>query len=88
MICAHTASEMDVACIADGYCPLCLAEGNGRLREALKAVLADLADYERVNHLYPSPGREYCWDSVARAHAVLGPGHSNSGNEQLSGEKK
>lgn len=42
-----------------------------RLRTALKRVLADIADYERVNNLAPNPGRQYCWDSVAHAHAVL-----------------
>lgn len=41
------------------------------MREALKAVLADIADYERVNNLAPNAGRKYCWDSVARAHEAL-----------------
>jgi len=42
-----------------------------RLRAALERVLADIAEYERVNNLAPNPGRQYCWDSVANAHAVL-----------------
>jgi hypothetical protein len=42
-----------------------------RLRTALERILADIADYERVNNLAPNPGRQYCWDSVAHAHAVL-----------------
>jgi hypothetical protein len=42
-----------------------------RLRGALERILADIADYERVNNLAPNPGRQYCWDSVAHAHAIL-----------------
>jgi tetratricopeptide (TPR) repeat protein len=42
-----------------------------RLRDALERILADIADYERVNNLAPNPGRQYCWDSVAHAHAIL-----------------
>ena len=48
-----------------------LFEENERLRSALRGVLADLHEYERVNNLHPNPGRKYCWDSVARAHVVL-----------------
>ena len=44
---------------------------NTKLRAALEDVLADIADYERVNNLSPSPGRKYCWDSVARARRAL-----------------
>ena len=42
-----------------------------RLRGALRAVLYDLHDYERVNNLAPAPNRQYCWDSVARAYEIL-----------------
>ena len=42
-----------------------------RLREALKAVLRDIEEYERVNNLAPNPGRKYCWDSVANAYEIL-----------------
>ena len=42
-----------------------------KLRAALEGVLADIADYERINNLAPNPGREYCWDSVAAAHRAL-----------------
>jgi hypothetical protein len=42
-----------------------------RLRAALQAVVNDVLAYERSRNLYPNPGREYCWDSVARAVAVL-----------------
>lgn len=44
-----------------------------RLNAALKGVLSDIADYERVNNLSPNPGRKYCWDSVAQAHEALNP---------------
>lgn len=37
----------------------------------LKAVVAQIEDYERVNNLAPNPGRKHCWDSVARAHAAI-----------------
>jgi hypothetical protein len=41
------------------------------LRAALRAVVADVLEYERANNLSPNPGRKYCWDSVARAQAIL-----------------
>jgi hypothetical protein len=41
------------------------------LRAALRAIVADVLEYERINHLAPNPGRKYCWDSVARAKAIL-----------------
>ena len=41
------------------------------LEEALRGVLVDLADYERVNNLSPSPGKQFCWQSVTTAHAAL-----------------
>ncbi len=46
------------------------------LRQALEAVLADIADYERVNNLAPSPGKPDCWQSVTRAKSVLAGGQS------------
>lgn len=42
-----------------------------RLRAALKAVVSDVLEYERINNLSPNPGRHYCWDSVARAVNLL-----------------
>lgn len=42
---------------------------------ALEAVLADIRDYERVNNLAPNPGRTHCWDSAARAEALLATTH-------------
>lgn len=42
------------------------------LASALRAVIDQVNDYERVNNLAPSPGRTECWDSVARAKALLG----------------
>lgn len=41
------------------------------LVEALKAVVDQVNDYERVNNLAPNPGRTECWDSVARAKKLL-----------------
>jgi hypothetical protein len=42
-----------------------------RLRAALKAIIDQVHDYERVNNLAPNPPRLECWDSVAHARAVL-----------------
>lgn len=42
-----------------------------RLEEALTAVLADIAEYERINNLAPSSGRAECWQSVAAGYAAL-----------------
>ena len=42
-----------------------------RLRMALKDVIADIHEYERVNNLAPNPPRIECWDSVARALKAL-----------------
>jgi hypothetical protein len=42
------------------------------LEAALRAIVRDVNDYERVNNLSPNPGRTECWDSVAHAKAVLG----------------
>lgn len=41
------------------------------LLDALKRVVAQIEDYERVNNLAPNPGRKHCWYSVAHAHAVI-----------------
>ncbi len=43
----------------------------GKLLQALKAVVADILEYEKTNNLAPNPGREYCWDSVAQAVAII-----------------
>lgn len=41
------------------------------LETALRAVLADIEDYERINNLSPSPGKPDCWQSVTHAKKVL-----------------
>ena len=41
------------------------------LEAALKRVLDDIEDYERVNNLSPSPGKQDCWESVRAASAAL-----------------
>lgn len=42
-----------------------------KLIEALEAVLADIADYEKTNNLFPNPGHADCWQSVTNAMAVI-----------------
>jgi hypothetical protein len=44
---------------------------NARLRAALKALVSDIEDYERVNNLAANPGMQVCWQSVAEARATL-----------------
>ena len=55
--------------------PPAAAESNAsveaRLREALKLIISDIEDYERVNNLAPSPGKNDCWQSVTRAKEAL-----------------
>lgn len=41
------------------------------MAEALKALIADIEDYELVNNLHPSPGKSDCWQSVSMARAAL-----------------
>jgi hypothetical protein len=41
------------------------------LLDALRALLADIEDYERINNLAPSPGKSDCWQSVTRAKAAI-----------------
>lgn len=42
-----------------------------KLETALRDILRDIAEYERVNNLTPNPGRAYCWDSIERAYAAI-----------------
>ena len=37
----------------------------------LKALVADIREYERINNLAPSPGKRDCWQSVTWADAVI-----------------
>jgi hypothetical protein len=39
---------------------------------ALRNLVADVDDYERVNDLAPNPGRLHCWESMRVAKDVLG----------------
>jgi hypothetical protein len=41
------------------------------LVQALQTLIEQINDYERVNNLAPNPGRTECWDTVARAKALL-----------------
>lgn len=41
------------------------------IETALCAIVRDVNDYEEANNLSPNPGRTECWDSVARAKALL-----------------
>jgi hypothetical protein len=38
---------------------------------ALRALVAQILDYERVNNLAPNLGRTYCWDTLERAVSVI-----------------
>lgn len=41
------------------------------LLEALRNIVNQQLDYERVNNLSPKPGRKYCWDVTEQAAAVI-----------------
>jgi hypothetical protein len=41
------------------------------LEAALRNLVADVDDYERVNNLAPNPGRLHCWESMRVAKDVL-----------------
>ena len=41
------------------------------LLEALQALMADVLEYERVNNLYPNPGKRDCWASTTNARAAI-----------------
>lgn len=49
----------------------CLIAAAPEMYEALKALVAQILDYERVNNLSPNPGRKYCWNNTARAVAAI-----------------
>lgn len=38
---------------------------------ALKAVMRDIDEYERVNNLSPNPGKKDCWQSVTFAKQII-----------------
>ncbi len=38
---------------------------------ALKLIVDQIEDYERINNLAPNPGRQDCWDSVTQAKLVI-----------------
>jgi DNA repair exonuclease SbcCD ATPase subunit len=48
-----------------------------RAEAALRNLITDIEDYERVNNLAPSPGKPDCWQSVTHARAVLAKIESN-----------
>ena len=62
--------ERDIVLVTDAM--VALTDRVHEIKEALKRVLDDIADYERINNLYPNPGKEYCWESVVNARKVLG----------------
>jgi hypothetical protein len=41
------------------------------LEAALRGIVNDIEEYERINHISPSPGKPDCWQSVTYAKAVL-----------------
>ena len=63
---ARYANVKDVLALA-----ACLEDRIAELEDALRRVVLDVNDYERVNNLSPNPGRSECWDSVANAKTVL-----------------
>jgi len=42
-----------------------------RLRAALKNLMNDVLEYERVNNLSANPGKQDCWQSVTAARRAL-----------------
>lgn len=42
-LCSHDVAEMDVAAVADGMCPLCLAAENERLTHEIESYRFGLA---------------------------------------------
>ena len=48
-----------------------LLQENEKLRSALRRLVDNVLDYEKVNNLSPNPGRKYCWDTVEQAISVL-----------------
>jgi hypothetical protein len=42
-----------------------------QLELALRAIVEQVNDYERVNNLAPSPGKTECWQTVAHAKKLL-----------------
>jgi hypothetical protein len=47
------------------------AAENEQLRTALQALVADIEEYERINNLAPSPGKQDCWQTITQAKAIL-----------------
>jgi hypothetical protein len=45
-----------------------------QLRTALRRLINDIHEYERVNNLSPNPPRMECWDSVLEARHILADG--------------
>lgn len=54
-----------------GLTPQQLREQRDELLAALKALVADTEDYERVNNLAPAPGKLHCWRSMQIARAAI-----------------
>lgn len=45
---------------------------------ALKALVSDILEYERVNNLAPNPGKQDCWQSVTHAKAAIAKAEGRS----------
>ena len=67
---ALTDAECRSATLVDICCSQ--AERIAVLEAALRNLVADVDDYERVNNLAPNPGRLHCWESMRVAKDVLG----------------
>jgi hypothetical protein len=55
-----------------------LRNSNAELVEALKCLVADVDEYERVNNLSPNPGKLECWQSMAIARTALAKAKTNA----------
>ena len=44
---------------------------NVEMLAALKALVANVLDYEKINNLSPAPGKRDCWQSVTQARAAI-----------------
>ena len=64
--------EMKSAAMRDAAQVVKLTERNAKLEAALRNLVADVDDYERVNNLSPSPGRLHSWQSMRIAKEVIG----------------
>ena len=68
MLCSHDIAEMDVACAADGMCPLCMADEIRSLTTALRAARIQLSALGGTNgvHMSDADAAECGCDMIQR----------------------